>query len=175
MKTSVPVILVFLFTSGCGELEGTVIPTASSAEDTTRQIPSRVPELKMGTYHGCESVPSKKFFQRLFVGFEFTGASCSVTVVSGNNVIVSFIEDEIVPLAPYPAPDGISNSDIYIGELDNSNVLVVQHDFNGQVYSVTQTIRDSTGTLVYGRFGKGDMIKECVLHQDIRPRTCSGP
>ena len=40
----------------------------------------------------CESCSFvKKFFHRLFVGFEFTGASCSVTVVSGNNVKVSFI------------------------------------------------------------------------------------
>ncbi len=92
--------------------------TASSAEQTTRQTPSRVPELKIGTYHGRESVPSKRFFQRLFLGFEFTGESCSVSVVSGNNVTVSFIEDEIVSLAPYPAPDGNSYSDIFIGELN---------------------------------------------------------
>ena len=88
-----------------------------------------------------------------------------MTVVSGNKVTVSFVKDEIVPLTPYPAPDGTSNSDIFIGELNNSNVLVVQHDFNGHVRSVTQTIRDSNGILVYGRSGKGDMIKECVIHQ----------
>ena len=172
MKISLPVALVFLFTSVCGGREGTVMSTASSAEQTTRQTPSRVPELKTGTYHGCESVPSNKFFQRLFLGFEFTGESCSVTVVSGNNVTVSCIEDEIVSLAPYPAPDGNSYSDVFIGELNNSNVLVVQHAFSGHVRSVTQTIRDSNGILVYGRSGKGDMIKECVIHQDNQQRLC---
>ena len=91
--------------------------TASSAEQTTRQTPSRVLELKMDTYHGCESVPSKKFFQRLFVGFEFTGESCSVSVVSGNNVTVSFIEGAIVPLTPYPAPDTLACDAHIVGKV----------------------------------------------------------
>ena len=57
MKISLPVALVFLFDKRlCERLEGTVMSTASSAEQTTRQTPSRVPELKMGTYHGVRKL-----------------------------------------------------------------------------------------------------------------------
>ena len=175
MKRSLPVVLVFLFTSACGEPEGTATSTASRAERTTRQTPSQVPDLRIRTYHGCESVPAQAALQRLFVGFELTGESCSVAVVAGNSVRVSFMDDDIVPLSPYPSPDGNFNSDILIGELENSDVLIVQHDFNGHVYSVTQTIRDSSGALVYGRSGSGDYIKECLVHQENRPRTCGRP
>ena len=172
MKITLHVALMCLFTSVCGGLEDPVISAVHGAEDTSRQASSRVPDLRTGTYHGCESVPSKKFFQRLFVGSEFTGKSCSVTVVSGKKAAVSFIEDKIVSLTPYPAPDSNFSSDIFIGELDNPHVLIVQHDFHGHVYSVTQTIRDSTGTLVYAKSGKGEMIRECILHQDNQPPRC---
>ena len=150
MKRSWPVVLVVFLTSGCAAPQETATSVASPAEGTTRQTPSRVPGLRIRTYHGCESVPARGLLQRLFVGFEFTGASCSVAVVAvvaGNSVRVSFMDDDIVPLAPYPSPDGHFNSDILIGELDNSDVLIVQHDFNGHVRSVTQTIRDSIDAL----------------------------
>ena len=147
MKRSWPIVLVVVLASGCAGPQETATSAASRAERATRQTPSRVPDLSIRTYDGCESVPAQSGLQRLFVGFELTGESCSVDVLAGNNVRVSFIDDEIVPLAPYPAPDGRFNSDILIGELGNSDVLIVQHDFNGHVYNVTQTIRDSSGAL----------------------------
>ncbi len=175
MKRRWPVVLVVFLTSGCTAPQETATSTASPAEGTTRQTPSPVPSLGIRTYRGCESVPARGLLQRLFVGFEFTGASCSVAVVAGNSVRVSFMDDDIVPLAPYPSSDGHFNSDILIGELDNSDVLIVQHDFNGHVRSVTQTIRDSSGALVYGRSGSGDYIRECLVHRENPPRPCGRP
>ena len=40
-----------------------------------------------------------------------------MTVVSGNNVTVSFIEGEIVPLAPYPAPDTLACDAHIVGKV----------------------------------------------------------
>ena len=116
--------------------------------------------------NGCESIPSTNWIQKWLVGFEFTGAPCSVTVSPNNNISVSFI-DQPVFVTP------VQETDTYIGELENNQVLVVQHDSRGTVYSVTHTIYDSNQNLVYGGFGTGDYIKECILHQKNRPpRSC---
>ena len=96
--------------------------------------------------------------QRLMVGFEVTGESCSVTVNEDNTVAVSFLGDASIPLVSTSTENRCT--DIFIGELENDQVLIVQHH-RGEVVSLTQTIYDEKGDVVYGRFGNGDYIREC--------------
>ena len=94
------------------------------------------------------------------VGFETTGESCSVTVNRDNTVRVSFLGDAVIPVVStsterYP-------TDIFIGELGNDQVLIVQHH-RGDVVGITQTVYDENGDVVYGRSGVGEFIRECSL------------
>ena len=41
-------------------------------------------------------------------------------------------------------------------------MLIVQHR-RGEVVSITQTVYDANGDVVYGRSGVGDVIRKCVL------------
>ena len=116
--------------------------------------------LKAGTYHGCVHVPAKGFMQRLMVGFERTGESCSVTVERTNAVRVSFLGDAVIPVVS--TSTARYRTDIFIGELENGQVLIVQHQ-RGEVVSVTHTVYDEKGDVVYGRSGEGDSIRECIF------------
>ena len=111
-----------------------------------------------GKLHGCVLVPAKGVIQRLVTGFERTGESCSVTVRADNTVQVSFLGDSIVRLVS----TGERSADVLLGPLGKGQVLVVQHH-RGEVVSVTQTVYDRDGNLVYGRSGRGDIIRECHL------------
>ena len=57
---------------------------------------------------------------------------------------------------------GQYRTDIFIGELGNNQVIIVQHH-QGMVVSVTQTVYDKKGNVVYGKSGQGEYIKECHL------------
>ena len=46
--------------------------------------------------------------------------------------------------------------------VEAGQVLIVQHR-RGEVVSITQTVYDANGDVVYGRSGVGDVIRECVL------------
>ena len=114
--------------------------------------------LSPGKLHGCVLVPAKGVIQRLVTGFEGTGESCSVTVRTDNTVQVSFLGDSVVRLVS----TGEGSADVLVGRLGNGQVLVVQHH-RGEVVSVTQTVYDREGDLVYGRSGSGEFIRECNL------------
>ena len=96
--------------------------------------------------------------------FSPPGRSCSLISVSSSfpSVTTMSQKSSVMQLPQFVPKALTSDKQLY--------VLVVQHAFSGHVYSATQTIRDSNGILVYGRSGKGDMIKECVIHQDNQQR-----
>lgn len=112
------------------------------------------------TLIGCVHIPARGFVQRLMVGFERTGESCSVIVGQNNTVTVSFISNESISLVSTSSRQRIT--DIFIGDLGEDQILVVQHH-QGKVVSVTQTVYDENGYVVYGSSGKGTYIKECHL------------
>ena len=60
--------------------------------------PRNQEKLKAETLHGCVYIPAKGFVQRLVVGVEKTGESCSVTVNPDNTVEVSFLGDGVIPV-----------------------------------------------------------------------------
>ena len=81
-----------------------------------------------------------------------------MTVRKNNNIEVSFIGDIVTPVVSTSTNQ--YQTDIFIGELGNDEVLVVQH-YQGEVVSVTETIYDEKGHVVYGKSRQGDPIKEC--------------
>ncbi len=115
-------------------------------------------KLKAETRHGCVHIPARGFMQRLMVGFETTGESCSVTVNRDNTVKVSFLGDAAVPVVSTSTER--YRTDVFVGEPGNEQVLIVQHH-RGEVVSITQTIYDENGDVVYGRSGVGEFIREC--------------
>ncbi len=115
-------------------------------------------KLTVGTLYGCVHIPATGFVQKLMVGFERTGESCSITINEGNTITVSFLGDVATSLVSTSTQQ--HNTDTFIGELENNQVLIVQHH-QGEVTSVTQTIYDNNDNIVYGKSGQGDYIKEC--------------
>ena len=92
------------------------------------------------------------------VGSERTRESCTVTVNQNNTVRVSFLGDAVIPIVS--TSTARYRTDSFIGELENGQVLIIQHH-RGEVVSVTQTVYDKNGDVVYGRSGKGDHIRGC--------------
>ena len=152
------IIYLIFFTSHC---------TSSSASSLTRQYIQEVInnpsssslQLIAGTYQGCESIPARNFIQRKMVGFEFTGETCFITVNDNQTVSVSFIGNNSYPVFPLGR-----QSDTFVGNINNNEVLIVQHH-SGKVVSVTQTQYDNNDNLIYGKSGQGDYIKECLIGQ----------
>ena len=143
-----------------------IIGTSNAEQPLTRSYlqqllsnPSQNREkLKAGTYQGCVHIPTTGFMQRRMVGFGRTGEGCSVTVNRNNAVRVSFLGESIIPIVSTGTPR--YRTDIFVGELENGQVLIVQHH-RGEVVSVTQTVYDDQGAVVYGRSGEGDYIMAC--------------
>ena len=148
---------VFFFLVSCG---GSVAQplTKESIKKLLENPPQNQDKLQEGTFDGCVHVPAKGFVQRIMVGFERTGETCSVTVGENNTVEVSFVEDGAIPVVSTSTDQ--RRTDIFIGELENNQVIIVQHH-QGEVVSVTQTIYDKNGDVVYGKSGQGDSIKGC--------------
>ena len=96
--------------------------------------------------------------QRLMVGFEKTGESCSVTVNLDNNVQVSFLGNAVISVVSMSTER--YRTDIFVWELGNDQVLIVQHH-RGEVVGITQTIYDENSDVVYRRYGVGKFIREC--------------
>ena len=164
---------VFFFITNCS---GSVAHPMT--RETNRRLlenpPQSQEQLRLGTFHGCVHIPATEFFQKLMVGFERTGESCSVTVHENNNVEVSFIEGGATPVVSTSTNQ--LRTDTFSGELGNNQVLIVQH-YRGEVVSLTQTIYDQNGYVVYGKSGEGDYIKECHLgmatfERSAGRRTC---
>ena len=124
--------------------------------------------LEPETLKGCVAVPSTDPVQRLMVGFEFTGETCFVTVSPNNFIRIDFLGDIDIPLISTSTAQ--VQTDTFVGELGNDQVLIVQY-YQGRVIDVTQTIYDDNDIVVYGKLGKGDMIKSCHLHMSTAERA----
>lgn len=147
--------------SNASESNGSIFPlTRNKIKNLLDNPPARSEKLEEETISGCISVPARGFFQRLFVGLESTGESCSITIHSNNKISVDFLRQTNIPLISTSQP-GIP-TDTFVAELDNGQVLIVQQ-VRGRVVSVTQTLYDQKGTVVYQNSGKGDFIRECQL------------
>lgn len=148
---------VFFFTVSCG---GSAVQplTKESNKKLLEKPPQNQEKLKTGTFHGCVHIPAKSVFQRMMGGFERTGETCSVTVDENNSVEVSFLGDIVISVVSTSTDQ--YRTDTFIGELENDQVLIVQHH-RGEVMSVTHTIYDKKGNVVYGKSGQGEYIKEC--------------
>ena len=117
-------------------------------------------QLKTETLKGCVSAPAKGFFQNLFVGERFTGEICYVTVKPNNTVAVSFLGNIDIPLADTATQQ--YSTDIFLNEIGDNGLIIVQHVL-GDVVSVTHTVYDKKGYVVYAGYGKGKFIKSCVI------------
>ena len=120
--------------------------------------PQNQEQLKTGTFDGCVHVSATDFIQKIMVGFKRTGETCSVTVSEDNTVEVSFLGDVVISVVSTSTDQ--YRTDTFIGELKNDQVIIVQH-YQGEVASVTQTVYDKNGDVVYGKSGQGDYIREC--------------
>jgi len=112
-----------------------------------------------GAYRGCEHVPAKGSIKNMWVGFESTGASCSVTVHPDQTVSLSFFGSRA-----YSVSQIGEQWDILIGFVSDDEVLVVQH-LNNRVTGVTHTSFDKDDNLNYGQSGKGDSFRTCHISQ----------
>ena len=149
--------IFFLFAMVCQSTSAQPL-TRSYLQRLLSNPPLNQEKLRSGTRHGCVHIPARGFMQRLMVGFEITGESCSVTVNRDNTVAVSFLGDAVIPLVSTSTEN--RRTDIFVGGLEKDQVLIVQHH-RGEVVSLTQTVYDESGDVVYGRSGNGDYIREC--------------
>ncbi len=133
--------------------------TKNKIRNLLQNPPADTERLKEETVSGCISVPARDFFQRLFVGSESTGESCSITVHSNNEISVSFLSQKNIPFISTSRPD--TPTDTFTAELDNGQVLIVQHK-NRRVVSFTQTVYDQQGMVVYQGYGDGNFIRVCL-------------
>ena len=158
----IKIILIFLsiilFAVSCGGSSSVQSLTRENTKKLLGNPPQNQEKLKTGTFIGCVHIPATGLIQDLMVGFERTGESCSITVNEDNTVQVSFLGDTAIPIVSTNTDQ--YKTDTFIGELENNQVLIVQHH-QGEVGSVTQTIYDKNGDVVYGKSGEGDIIKEC--------------
>ena len=149
----------FFFIASCGGSAAQFL-TKENIKQQLKNPPQNQEQLKTGTFNGCVHVPATAFIQKMMVGFKITGETCSVTVGENNTVEISFLGDVIISLVS--TSNNQHRTDTFIGELENNQVIIVQHH-QGEVVSVTQTVYDKKGDVVYGKSGQGDYIKECHL------------
>ena len=135
--------------------------TKAYIKNLFKNPPSNQIVLQEKTYKGCVYIPGSNPIQRLMVGSESTGETCSVTVGQENKVTVSFLGNRQISLV---STSGSSkwHSDIFAGDLGENQVLIIQHH-QGQVFEVMQTVYDKNDHVVYGPSGKGTYIKGCRL------------
>ena len=123
-------------------------------------LPDQLPHLTEETISGCTFIPATSFFQRLFVGLERKGTSCSITIHSGNNISVRFFLNQInihlVRISTSSHP-----TETFIAELEENEVLIFQQS-QGEFIHLTHTRYDSEGVVIYQNYGKGDSIRFCL-------------
>ena len=177
MKFFITLLMLFIG-GGCGD------PNSAGASNSGKAPPprltkSRVQEflkatsspqqtLKIETAYGCVTQPAESKWQNMWVGFEFTGDICTVTVGPNNQVSVSFIGDSFIPVKSTSTSK--YRTDLFVGALSNNQVLLVQYLPDGRVISVTQTVYNQQNQVVYGDV-EGDHIKECLLDRELSRRT----
>ncbi len=151
---------LLLFTMNCSGGSSLQPLTEKNNRTLLENPPQNQKQLKLGTFYGCVHVPATDFIRNILGGFEKTGEGCSIAISENNMIQVSFLGDNVIPIVSTSTDQ--YRTDTFIGELDNSQVLIVQHQ-RGEVVSVTQTIYDKNGDVVYGKSGQGQWIKGCNL------------
>ena len=158
-------ILIFFcsgFIGGCGA--GSYRPFTKAYIQQTTQNSSALPRtFEKTTYRGCEVVPATGNKPQ-FEGQEFTGDSCFIKIQSDERAEVSFLGKTTYPLSLLE-----KNSDTFVAQINNNEVLLVQLHRN-EVISFTQTDYDTNNHLNYGVSGKGEFIKACLINA---PSSCT--
>ena len=167
------IIFFILFIVGCADSKPSTshpppVLTQNNIQQISRANPVSQEVLRQETAYGCVTVPSKSTWQNMWVGLEFTGEICSATVGPNNQVSVSFIGSHFIPVKSTSTRQ--YRTDLFVGELPNNQVLVVQYLPDGRVISITQTVYNSHNQLVYGQV-KGDFIKECIFDREENKRS----
>ena len=159
MKNILTALCCFIVvTSNCSGKNDPLPLTKEHINETVSQGSKSNLTLPTGTHKGCVTVPGS-FIQRTMVGFQFTGEECSFTISANNHVTVSFLGDTAFPVfstGPRRYPE-----DVYVAELENNQLLVVQHNTQGSFITVTQTVYDRNNMAVYDQHGEGSYIKKC--------------
>ena len=176
MKIFIPLFMLFIG-GGCdrnnagASNSGQAHPphlTKSRVQEFLKAPSASNETLKQETAYGCVTQPAESKWQNMWVGFEFTGDICTVTVGPNNQVSVSFIGDNFIPVKSTSTLE--SRTDLFVGALSNNQVLLVQYLPDGRVISVTQTVYNQQNQVVYGDV-EGDHIKECLLDREPSSRT----
>ena len=165
------ILFLILFIGGCADSQPSTSHPPQLTKPYIQQVnrgPSNQEVLRQETVYGCVTVPAEGTWQNMWVGFKFTGDVCSVTVGPNNQVSVSFIGSNFIPVKSTSTQQ--YRTDLFVGELPNNQVLVVQYLPDGRVISVTQTVYNSHNQLVYGQV-EGDYIKECIFDREENKRS----
>ena len=157
-------LCIFPVTESCSTAANRPVLTRESNRALLNNPPQNQETLKTGTFHGCVHIPATNLIQRAAVGFESTGETCSVTVSANNVIQVSFIGNTTIPVVSTSTAQ--LPTDLFIGELDNNQVIKVQHHQN-EVVAVTQTTYDENGNV---NQGQSNYIKECHIGLSTAPR-----
>lgn len=132
--------------------------TKDRVQELLRNSSKNQEKLTPGIFNGCVLVPATDFIQRLLAGAQLNGETCSLSVNRNNTVRVDFLENTIIPVVS--ASTKQAQTDIFIGQLKNNQLLIIQH-YQGAAMSITQTVYDENDIVVYGSSGEGSFIKFC--------------
>ncbi len=149
---------VVALTSSCSGMGGFPSLTRADVQNAINQSTQSSLVLPMGTHKGCVTVPGG-VIQRAMVGFRFTGEPCSFEIGSSNNVSVSFLGNtniQVFSTGPARYPE-----DVYVAELENDQLLVMQHNTHGNFVTATLTTYDKNNNAIYGGQGIRSYIKQC--------------
>ncbi len=169
MRLLVIFILSVSFLNSCGSTSDRLI-TKDAVRKLLENPPKNQEKLKQKTFNGCIAVPAKNLLQRLFVGLEFTGETCSVTVHQNNNISVSFLGNAVIPLVSEPST---IRTVILIGDLKDkdNNIIVVQHH-QGDVVDVTHTFYDKNNGTAF-QLRNLEYVKSCTHLTSEGKRDCT--
>ena len=157
-KVVIVLFCIIVLTNNCSGIKSEPSLTRTDVQRVINHSPQSNPVLPTGTHKGCVTVPGSAI-QRAMVGFKFTGEECSFSISSSNKVSVSFLGNTNIQVhstgpARYP-------EDVYIAELDNNQLLVIQHNTHGSFITATLTAYDKKNNVIYGNQGNGSYVKRC--------------
>ena len=167
--------LFLLFYSGCSRpstqrTHTTGVPphfTKSYIQQILNSTSSVQEVLTQEIAYGCVTVPAQGTWSNMWSGLNFTGERCWVKVGPNNTVSVSFLGSHFIPVKSTSTPQ--YRTDIFVAELANNQVLMVQYLPDGRVISITQTVYNQYNQVVYGQVD-GDFIKECIFDRETTKR-----
>ena len=159
MRNKVIVLFcIIALTTSCSGIKGGLPLTKTDVQKAINQSPQSNLILPTGTHKGCVTVPGGAI-QRAMVGSKFTGEQCSFKISSSNKVSVSFLDNtniQVFSTGPARYPE-----DVYVAELENDQLLVIQHNTHGSFITATLTTYDNNDNAIYGHQGNGSYIKRC--------------